>query len=251
MVACESAEGRNRYNHMAKEPATTAFAGFPKETVKFLCEISENNEKAWFDAHRSEYQSAYVEPALAFIDAIGPRLRKIAPSVNYEPKINGSLFRINRDIRFARDKRPYKDHIDLWFWHGDKRGWDSPGFFFRMLSDRLILGAGMHRFEKAQLERFRAAVLEPKSGKALAKVVAEIRSAGYEVGGATRKAVPRGFDPAHERAEYLLHEGLFATLEGSPGRIVETAQFVDYCAGHFRAMWPISRWLLQEVAKGG
>ena len=75
-------------------------------------------------------------PALAFVAAIGPRLQKISPSVAFEPKINGSLFRINRDVRFAKDKRPYKNHIDMWFWHGDKRGWASPGFFFRLAPDR-------------------------------------------------------------------------------------------------------------------
>jgi uncharacterized protein (TIGR02453 family) len=229
----------------------STFTGFPNATATFLRELSKNNDKAWFDVHRAEYQSAYVEPALAFVAAVGPRLQKISPSVNYEPKVNGSLFRINRDVRFSKDRRPYKDHIDLWFWHGDKRGWDSPGFFFRMSCDHMILGAGMHRFEKAQLERFRAAVVEPKSGKALLKAIADVRSAGdYEIGGATRKSVPRGFDPAHERADYLRHEGLFASRQGWPGGVVETAEFLDYCVGHFRAMWPISRWLLQEVAGG-
>jgi uncharacterized protein (TIGR02453 family) len=98
------------------------FGGFPKGTAKFLRGLSKNNEKAWFEAHRGDYQTGYVEPALAFVEAIGPRLQKISPSISFEPKINGSLFRINRDVRFAKDKRPYKDHIDLWFWHGDKRG---------------------------------------------------------------------------------------------------------------------------------
>src|SRR5689334_8192732 len=122
-----------------------AFSGFPKETTKFLRELSKNNDRTWFEAHRRDYQANYVEPALTFVSAIGPRLQKISPSISFEPKINGSLFRINRDVRFSRDKRPYKDHIDLWFWHGSKRGWASPGFFCRMLSDRLILGGGMHR----------------------------------------------------------------------------------------------------------
>lgn len=226
------------------------FGGFPKETAKFLRELSRNNQKAWFEAHRSDYQASYVEPALAFVAAIGPRLQKISPSVSFEPKINGSLFRINRDVRFAKDKRPYKDHIDLWFWHGDKRGWDTPGFFFRMSSDRLILGAGMHRFEKPQLEKFRAAVVDARPGKALAKAIDQVSAAGpYEIGGATRKSVPRGFDPAHERARYLLHEGLFASFEGKVGPVVETPGFVDFCETHFRATWPISRWLLDAVTK--
>ncbi len=200
-----------------------AFQGFPKETAKFLRDLTKNNEKAWFDAHRDAYQRDYVTPALAFVAAIGPRLQKISPSVAFEPKINGSLFRINRDVRFSKDKRPYKNHVDLWFWHGDRRGWATPGFFFRLLPDRLILGAGMHRFEKPQLDVFRNAVVDQRAGKALAKAVAEIRAAGpYEIGGATRKSVPRGFDPAHERAEYLLHEGLFAGFETEDTAVAHT-----------------------------
>ena len=96
------------------------------------------------------------------------RSRRASPS---EPKINGSLFRINRDVRFAKDKRPYKNHVDLWFWHGDRRGWNSPGFFFRLAPDRLILGAGMHRFEKTQLDAFRSAIVDPRAGKALVKAI--------------------------------------------------------------------------------
>ena len=95
-----------------------AFSGFPRETARFLADLAKNNEKAWFDAHRGDYDQFYVAPALAFVAAIGPRLQKISPTVAFEPRINGSLFRINRDVRFSKDKRPYKDHIDLWFWHG-------------------------------------------------------------------------------------------------------------------------------------
>ncbi len=227
-----------------------SFPGFPKETVKFLRDLTRNNEKAWFDAHRDAYQAHYVAPALAFVAAIGPRLQRIAPSVAFEPKINGSLFRINRDVRFSKDKRPYKNHVDLWFWHGDRRGFASPGFFFRLLPDRLILGAGMHRFEKAHLDAYRAAVVDARAGKALAKAVGEVRAAGpYEIGGATRKSVPRGFDASHERAEYLLHEGLFAGFETEDTAVAEMPGFVDFCTGHFKAMWPISRWLLKEVAE--
>lgn len=226
----------------------STFKGFPKETTEFLRQLSDTNDKSWFDAHRDDYQACYVEPALAFVAAIGARLQKISPGVSFEPKINGSLFRINRDVRFSKDKRPYKDHIDLWFWHGDKRGWDSPGFFFRMLADKLILGAGMHRFEKPQLEKFRGAVVDARAGKALTKTVKQVRAAGpYSIGGATRKTLPRGFDPAHERAEFLLYDGLFASFEGKPGPSATTPDFVDFCLGHFRAMWPISRWLIEEV----
>ena len=138
----------------------STFSGFPAGTATFLQGIGENNEKTWFDAHRDAYEACYVAPAKAFVAAIGPRLREISPDVSFEPKVNGSIFRINRDVRFSKDKRPYRNHIDLWFWHGAHRGSASPGFFFRMYSDRLILGAGMHQLEKPQLE-----VVPPRRGR--------------------------------------------------------------------------------------
>src|SRR5664279_4905169 len=88
--------------------AETEFAGFPAATFEFLNGIAANNEKTWFDAHRGLYDAGYVEPAKAFVTAIGPKLREISPNVQFEPKVNGSLGRVNRDIRFSKDKRPYK-----------------------------------------------------------------------------------------------------------------------------------------------
>lgn len=226
----------------------SSFPGFPKGTARFLRDLTRNNDKAWFDAHRDAYEACYVEPAKSFVAAIGPKLQKLAPGVAFEPKVNGSLFRINRDVRFSKDKTPYKNHIDLWLWHGDRRGWGAPGFFFRMFADRLILGSGMHRFEKEQLEAYRRAVVDERAGKALVKAVDKVRAAGpYEIGGKSRKTVPRGFDADHPRAAFLLHDGLHATLDTKPGRIVETPEFLDYCLGHFAATWPISKWLLDEV----
>lgn len=226
-----------------------AFAGFPKRTATFLRGLTKNNDKAWFDARRADYDASYVEPAKSFVAAIGPRLQKISPTVDFAPKVNGSLFRVNRDVRFAKDKSPYKNHIDLWFWHGARRGWGAPGFYFRMFADHLILGSGMHKFEKTQLDAYRRAVADDEAGEALAETLEKVRAAGlYEIGGDTRKTVPRGFRPSHPRAALLLHEGLHASINTKAGRVVETPEFVDYCLGHFEAMWPISKWLLENVA---
>jgi uncharacterized protein (TIGR02453 family) len=225
------------------------FSGFPEETFRFLRGITQNNDKAWFEAHRADYEAGYIEPAKAFVSALGLRLRKIAPSVQFEPRVNGSLFRINRDIRFSKDKSPYKNHLDLWFWLGERRGWDAPGFFFRMFADRVLLGAGMHHFEKQHLETYRRKVIHPKSGEALAKVLSAVRAAGnYEIGGATRTTVPRGFDASHERAQLLLHEGLWAEFKLKIKDEPRTPRFVDFCAGHYASMWPVARWIQQDVA---
>jgi uncharacterized protein (TIGR02453 family) len=224
------------------------FAGFPGGTLTFLRGLEKNNSKEWFDAHRADYQAFYVEAGTAFVDALGPGLKKISKTVSYESRVNGSLFRINRDVRFSKDKTPYKAHLDLWFWEGEERGWATPGFFFRLAPKQLILGAGMHQLPKEQLAAYRTAVVDDKAGKALAKVADELKAAGYQLGGAARKTVPRGFDPAHPRASFLLHEGLHATFEGPVPASFGTPAFVDECLTHYRATAPISRWLSQHVA---
>jgi uncharacterized protein (TIGR02453 family) len=228
---------------------TDRFEGFPDGTRKFLRGLAKNNRKEWFDAHRPEYDEFYVDAAKRFVCAIGPGLRKISKSVQYEPRVNGSLFRINRDVRFSKDKSPYKPHLDLWFWEGDKRGWETPGFFFRLADTELVVGAGMHQLAKEQLPKYRAAVLDERTGKSLAKLVEQLRNDGYRVGGATRKTVPRGLDASHPRAALLLHEGLFAVMESPPPKSLGTPRFVDDCLKWFRGAYPVSKWLQQHVVE--
>ncbi|MBI4920255.1 MAG: DUF2461 domain-containing protein [Devosia nanyangense] len=224
------------------------FTGFPKETLAFLEGIAAHNEKPWFEAHRDVYEAGYVAPARAFVEAIGPKLRAISPAVQFEPKVNGSMSRINRDIRFSKDKRPYKDHLDLWFWHGERKGWACPGFWFRLTAKEVYLGTGMHGFEKEQLEAFRQSIVHPRSGKALLAAIASVRAKGdYEIGGKSRKLLPRGFETDADRAEYLLYEGLYASAT-LPIKAAAKPGFADLCLAHFANTWPIGQWLLDEVA---
>ena len=220
-----------------------AFDGFGAETVRFLAGLSAHNEKAWFDAHRTDYERAFLAPAQAFAEALGPRLRKIEPDINVEPRVNGSIMRINRDIRFSKDKSPYKDHLDMWFWTGDRKGWDSSGFWFRLTPDRLMLGAGMHMFEKEALARYRKAVLDAKRGPALEKIVASLRTGGYDVGTESYKKVPAGVPADHPRAALLRHGGLHAGWEGKHPAELRRSAFVGFVGEHFAAVAPLHRWL--------
>lgn len=216
--------------------------GFPKDTMTFLKGIGAHNEKAWFEANRPLYEAGYVGPARAFVEEIGPRLQKLAPGIRFEPRIGGSISRINRDIRFSRDKRPYKDHLDLWFWHGEKRGWELPGFYLRITPWEVWLGAGMHMFGKEQLTAFRDAVVAETSGRALVAALGKVEKAGYKAGEANRKQVPRGYDKDHPRARYLLLEGLHAGTE-LPGADALRDDFSDVVVGHFKAVWPVAEWI--------
>jgi uncharacterized protein (TIGR02453 family) len=223
---------------------------FPKQTFAFLKAIKAHNEKAWFEVNRDLYEAGYVAPARAFVEALGPRLRKFAPEVQFEPRINGSVGRINRDIRFSKDKRPYKDHLDLWFWHGEKKGWNAPGFYLQISPKAVYLGTGMYGFTPEQLETFRQSIIHPRSGRSLLAAVAAVRKRGsYALGGKTRKIPPRGFETEPDRAEYLLHEGLYASAE-LPASAAAKPDFLEVCTKHFANTWPIGKWLLDEVVDG-
>ena len=227
-----------------------SFKGFPPETFAFLNGVHAHNEKAWFDANRDLYEAGYVAPARAFVEEMGPRLKTIAPAIQYEAKVNGSMSRINRDIRFSKDKRPYKEHLGLWFWHGDKRQWDVPGFWFELTPQHLQLGAGIYMLQGEALDAYRQSVIHPRSGKALLAAVAAVeRSGKYEIGGRTRKLMPRGFEADPDRADYLLYEGLYVSIS-LPAETAGKPRLADLCLRHYAAMWPVGQWLLAEVRDG-
>jgi uncharacterized protein (TIGR02453 family) len=243
-----ASEARIAKLRAAQERARPApFSGVPKQTLAFLRGLDQHNDKAWFDAHRTEYQQHYVDLGVSLVDALGPRLQKVAPGIRFEGRVNGSLFRIHRDVRFSKDKTPYKAHLDLWFWEGDRKGWNAPGFFFRLAPTHLTLGCGMHRFEPEQLARYREAVLHAGTGRALARLVSRLRAKAYEVGKPERKTVPRGLPVDHERADLLRHDGLTVMHESKLPARLHSAAFIDHCVAHYRRFVPVHEWLLANL----
>jgi uncharacterized protein (TIGR02453 family) len=225
----------------------TSFSAFPPATRKFLEGIAANNSKEWFEANRALYEEGYIAPARAFVEAVGPALRTLSPEARFEPKVNGSIGRVNRDTRFSKDKRLYKDNLDLFFWHGDKKGWDHPGFFIRLTTKDVWLGAGMHHFMDEGLTRFRDAVIDDRSGRALIAAIETVEKAGdYVVGSMPRKTVPRGYDKNHPRAKFLLWEGLPAMAQTTMADAMKPG-FTDRALAHFRNTWPIGKWLMEYV----
>lgn len=252
-ISPSRARGRTRRTTAAPAKTTTTaateFAGFPRETFEFLRELESNNERAWFHANRDRYERFVLERARDFVEALGDELRRFDKGVNADPRVGGSIARINRDTRFSRDKRPYKNHLDLYFWDGIGHSRDSPGYWFRVTPNELILAAGMHRLEPPLLERFREAVVDPKRGAALTRAIAKVRAGGFEIGGEQYKRVPRGFDPNHARRDLLLYGGLYAWTRLRPiPREASTPSFPAFCAARYRGMKPVEDWLVALVA---
>src|ERR1041385_8933783 len=174
------------------------FSGFSEVTIRFLAELSRNNERTWFEAHREECEEAVIEPAKAFVEVLGPRLRELDPKIQAIPRVRGSIKALERRRRFPGSKRPpYRDSLDLWFWSGRRRAWDSSGFYLRLTPTRVIFAGGMIEFEKETLARYRRHVLDDVRGTALEAIVAGLRADGYMVGGEGYKRTPRGVPADH------------------------------------------------------
>ena len=218
------------------------FSGFKRETIEFLRGLEANNSKLWFDENRAAYDAHYIAPAKDFVAAIGPHLRSLAPKLNAEPRVNGSIFRVNRDIRFSKDKTPYKPHIDLWFWEGERKI-ASSGLFFRLAPGGLILGAGAHGFPPDALKKYRSAVAG-KAGDRLIKLEKEFAADDLELRGEHYKKLPREYDTDNEdRARFLRHKALFTTIEMGHPKSLGTPDFVDFCADQFARVLPLHVWL--------
>jgi uncharacterized protein (TIGR02453 family) len=224
----------------------TAFGGFPPETIRFMRQLRANNRKDWFDAHRSDYEAFWVAPAKAFVVAAGQQLVELAPGIRAEPRVLGSIFRINRDTRFARDPSPYKDHLDFWFWEGERRRAVS-GFFARLTPEFLGVGAGCHGLDPERLTRFRHAIADPSSGAELAGIAQRLEAVGYELGGAALKRPPAGFASGGPAGRFLLHKALFVHHDEPVDERVHTGAILGTCLRHWSALAPLHRWLTDNV----
>lgn len=210
----------------------SGFTGFPRGTLDFLRGLRKNNSRAWFDAHREDYERFYLGPAREFVLVAGERLQAIAPTIRAEPRILGSIFRINRDTRFSKDKRPYKDHLDFWFWEGDRKAAVS-GFFARVSPDFVGIGAGGHGFSQEQLIAFRRALGDPAIASELGQVAAGLSKAGYTLSG---EVSPRS-------------RFLYVHVD-EPAEEATRPALVNTCERHWRALSPLHRWLVDHVQAG-
>jgi len=221
------------------------FPGFPADLVDFFAELRLNNRREWFEANRARYERGVLEPAKALVLALGEQLLPLAPGVQADPRVNRSLFRIQRDTRFSHDKAPYKTNLGVWLWEGVGPRMACTGFYLHVEPPTLMLGVGLYQFDDALLEAWRGSVLSDVHGPALVEAVAQVTKAGYGLGGRAWKRVPRGFDKDHPRADWLTFGGLYASLELPLPDVFFEPGLPAFCAAHYRKMLPLHHWLLE------
>lgn len=225
----------------------SAFPGFPPETLAFLRELRvNNNNKEWFDAHRAEYERAYVNPAREFVEAAGEGIRRFAPNIVAEPRIPGSIFRINRDTRFSKDKTPYKDHLDFWFWEGVRKG-AVTGFFARVTPEFIGIGAGCHSFDRERRETFRRALTLQNAASEFVETARTVERAGYDLLGEQYRRDPPGYKVRESAARYLRFGGLFVHVDEPVDERLGDGRILQTCLEHWERLAPLHRWLIAHV----
>jgi uncharacterized protein (TIGR02453 family) len=226
----------------------TTFNGFPAETINFLAAIRSNNNRPWFIEHKPDYESYIMRPARAFVSEMGKRLHALSPDVVADPRVNKSIFRIYRDVRFSQDKTPYKTHLALLFWVGEGAKLENPGYYFHLDAENLMLGGGIYQFSKPVLKAYRQAVVDPVLGPTLAKLISVLKDKDYDVGYQTYKRVPRGYSPDHKYADLLRYSGFTMGKDLGLPTALHTPALMDTCFEIYRDAKPMIDWL--QLVKG-
>ena len=219
---------------------------FTPKALRFLRGLAKNNNKPWFEAHRTDYETEFREPMRDLIGEMNARFATFAPEIAGDPK--RSMFRINRDIRFSKDKSPYKTNAGCWFNHrkasskvGAEANEGSAGFYFHLEPGKSFVGAGLWMPPRPQLDKLRDAIAEDH------RKFASMARGLKRFGGLSRdhgmlKRMPRGYDEDHPAAEWLRFQSFTC------GRALTDAQVTDpklaaVLAREFQGMLPLVRWL--------
>lgn len=202
------------------------FQGWPAEALDFYEGLEADNSKSYWTAHRAVYEEQVLGPMAVLVEELSQQFG------------DSKIFRPYRDIRFSRDKSPYKTSIDAVIGDG----------FVRLSADGLAAGAGMHVMTPDQLASYRTAVASDDTGPELAGIISAIERQQVEVHGRdTLKTAPRGYPADHPRIGLLRHKGLITWKEWPAGPWLETGAPRQRVTDFLNASRPLCRWLHANV----
>ncbi|BCJ46914.1 TIGR02453 family protein [Actinoplanes ianthinogenes] len=205
------------------------FRGWPVEALEFYEGLAADNSKTYWTRHLEFYESRVRGPMAELLAALEPE---------FGP---GKIFRPYRDVRFSKDKTPYKTHLGAWL---------SAGGYIQLSADGLAAGSGYYQLDAGQLERYRRAVVDEQTGTELTEVIAGIEKAGIGVHGhGSLKTTPRGFPKDHPRIDLLRHKGLTTWKEWAPAAWLGTAAAQKRIVEFLRESLPLRHWLDDNVGR--
>ena len=204
-----------------------AFRGWPEEAIDFFEGLEADNSRTYWNAHKAVYDDAVRRPMVELLAELAPEFGE------------GRIFRPHRDVRFSADKSPYKTAIGATL---------AGGGYVQLSAQGLAAACGVYEMGPDQLERYRRAVVEERSGGELETIVARARHAGLEVTGReVLKTAPRGYPRDHPRVALLRHKGLVTWKQWPVGPWLGTRAAKNRVVELLRASAPLNEWLLAHV----
>jgi len=233
----------------ARAEAAARFQGFADGAARFFEELTLHNDRDWFEAHRQAFQIGWLRPMEALLAEVRERLSRTYPGGALgKPKV----FRLHRDLRFSKDKSPYKTHIGgllpLAALSGGRSQVEVPAaLYFHVSHQELFAAAGLYGMDAATLARHRQALLDPRRGRELDRILAPLRKRGLTLEAReSLKRPPPGVDPEHPRAELLRMKGLIAVTPELDRRLLAKPALAGRLTEVARACAPLNRWLLRN-----
>jgi len=215
---------------------------YTRDTLRFLKQLEANNERTWFAANKHRYEALVLEPSLAFIEAMAPRIERLSKHFLAVPKrTGGSLLRVYRDARFAHNKTPYKTNIGVQFRHERGRDVHAPGYYVHVEPGACFLGAGIWRPEPAALHAIRARVAAQPEEWRKAFTRGSF-TAHFELSGDRLLRPPRGFDATAPNVEDLKRKDFIAISRLGDGDVLG-GEFPALVAARFKAAAPLMAFL--------
>ena len=210
--------------------------------LKFLRELEKNNNRGWFERNKQRYEDEVREPALHFIRQMAPHVERISPHLlARDKKVGGSLMRVHRDVRFSKDKSPYKTNLGIQFRHEAGKDVHAPGLYFHVQPGNCFLGAGMWHPDAPSLTAIRQAIdEEPKGWKRVSR--AKRLRDYWEPSGESLKRPPRGYDVDHPLIEDLKRKDHISVCNLRPSDVSDP-DLIDLVSERFRRTKPFLDWL--------
>ncbi len=222
------------------------FGGFEPSLLAYLKDLTRHNNREWFETNRARYDNEVLEPAMRFIVAMEPRLRAISPHYRaVARRLGGSLMRVYRDVRFARDKRPYKTNVGIQFRHALAGDVHAPGYYVHIAPDEVFLGVGCWRPDRGALARIRERILAQPAMWRSARDDANFQRQ-YALAGDSLKRPPRGYPPDHPFVDDLRRTD-FLGLRTLDHAAITEPDFVEEVAASFAAAQPFMRFLCRAL----
>jgi uncharacterized protein (TIGR02453 family) len=206
-----------------------SFEGFPDAALLFYEGLEADNSKAYWTDNKATYESAVAEPMKALLAELEKGFG------------TAKLFRPYRDVRFSKDKTPYKTRQYAVVHQGDQ------GLYVGIDAEGLHLGGGMFHASTEQVTRMRSAIDDESTGSALESVLTKLRKGGMQVGGDQLKRVPKPYDPEHPRADLLRHKSLIAWVDHEPAPWLHTGEAKARVTKAWKALGPLNTWLLDHT----